>query len=324
MSGHLRSGFAAFLLVAGFSTPAASNAFTDLFSPNPAPEAATAAPAPAPEECLRRPGPAAAGQHWVYRYDGHRKCWFQAEEGTAVAKKPARHHVARRRVAAPEKDEPAPPRHKAVEDARADLENSAPTQTPQPTASAPELKVADAAPVPMTLAAALVSPGPVRDRPGVDQLTPDQPTPRRVDVEALLAEAPAASDEVASAPPATSIEGASAKTGGGEDWTTSWLGLLLMALGGAVLLSSSRSLRRAFWPVRFANSRTELSIIAHDGRSDLSFGRSDSRRPAPGEMSFSAATRRVGPRTARARRPLAPGLASQEAFWDGASARLPR
>jgi hypothetical protein len=267
MSGHLRFSFAAFLVAAGFSTPAAANVITDFFSPSPAPEAATAAPAP--EECLRQPGPAAAGQHWVYRFDGHRKCWFQAAEDSALAKKPARHQAARHRVAAPEESEPAPRRLKAIEDARDELVNPAPAETPQPAPLAPMLTMVHTIPVRVADAAALVPPAPVPARPGVDQPSSDQPTPRRVDVEKLLADAPAASDEVASAPP---VAAPTAETGGGEAGIASWLGVLLIALGGVALLSSSRTFRRALWSVRFPDSGTELPVVAYDGRNDPSFG----------------------------------------------------
>jgi len=51
---------------------------------NAAPGQATA-PAPVAEECLPQPGKSTAdGQHWVYRFDGRRKCWFQAAEGIAT------------------------------------------------------------------------------------------------------------------------------------------------------------------------------------------------------------------------------------------------
>jgi hypothetical protein len=287
VSSHLRSGFVAFFLVAGFSTPAASNVLADFFSPKAAPEESAAAAAPAQEECLPQPGKStAAGQHWVYRYDGRRKCWFQAAEETALAKKPVRHRVARRSVTAPEEDKPAPRQRKDVEDARAELLSSAPEQTPQPAPSAPKVTIVRTVPVRVADAAGQIPPAPVLATRGADQLTPDQPAPRRVDVESLLAKAPAASDEVASASPATPIAGPVAQTGGGEDWTASWLGALLIALGGVALLSSSRTLRRALWPVRFLNSRTEPSVIAHGGRNDPAFGRSASHRPASGETSF--------------------------------------
>jgi hypothetical protein len=247
MSGHLRFEFAAFVLVAGFATPAASNPFTDLFSPNTAPEAAAEAPAPAQEECLLQPGKsAAAGQHWVYRHDGHRKCWFQAELGTALARKPVHRHAASQRAAVPEENESAPRKDESIEDAHAEMLSSTQAQAPQPTP--PALKIVQAAPVPVTGGAALVPP--VLATPGTDQVTPDQLTRRSVDVETLLADAPAASDEVASDPPAMPVAVPRAETDGGGGWTP-WLGVLLMVLGLAALLSGSRTLRSALWPARF-------------------------------------------------------------------------
>ena len=273
MSYRLRFGYAAFLFVAGFSTPAASDPLTDLFSRNAAPEAATAAPAPASAQgaCLPQPGRStAAGQHWVYRYDGHRKCWFQAEAGRALARKPVR-----QRVAAPEENGSAPRKEEAVEDAHAEMPSSTPTQASQATPPAPEIKLVKVVPVRIAGAAALVPPAPALAKPAADQVTSNQPTlPRQVNVETLLADAPAASDEVAAAPLATPVAVAGAMTGGGGAWTTNWLGVLLMALGFVALLSASRTLRRALWPGRFRKSRTEFSAIAHDGRNGLSFGRS--------------------------------------------------
>jgi hypothetical protein len=324
MSGHARFGFGAFLLVAGFTTPAAANVITDFFSPSPAPEATAAAPAVAPEECLRQPGPAAAGQHWVYRYDGHRKCWFQAAEDSALAKKPVRRRLARRPVAASEEDVPAPRGQKDVEDARAELVSSAPAETPEPASAAPKLTVVHTVPVRMADAAALVPPAPVLNKPGADQLAPDQPAPRQADVESLLAEAPAASGEVATAPPATPIAAPGAKTGGGAERIASWLGALLMALGGAALLTSSRALRRALWPVRFPNSRTEFPVVAYDVRNDPSFGQgipsAGARRDGLSGSDRQRGAALVHP--ARTRRPVAPALPSPEALWDDGIAAL--
>jgi len=282
MSGHVRFGFAAFFLVAGFSTPAASNVFTDLFSPRPAPEAAAAAPAPAPDECLRQPGMSTApGTRWLYRYDGHRKCWFQAEENTALARKPVRRQAARQRVAALEENESAPRKQEVVEDARAEMLSSPPAEAPQPTPPEPMLKMVRT--VRVTDAAAMVPSAPVLDRPASDQPTPDQPTPRRVDVERLLADSPAASDKVASAPSATPIVGPGATL---EAWMTPRLGVLLMMLGGVALLSASRTLRRALLPAWFRDTGTELPDIVYEGRNDLSFGRIAAHRPAPCETEF--------------------------------------
>jgi hypothetical protein len=127
-------------------------------------------------------------------------------------------------------------------------------------------------PVRLADAAAQAPPAPVPATPGVEQPSSDQATPRQVDVEKLLADAPAASDEVASAPPATPVVAPTANTGAAEEGTASWLGVLLLALGGAALLSSSRTLRQALWFVRFPGSKTQLPVIAHDGRSNPAFG----------------------------------------------------
>ena len=112
MSGHLRFCFAAFVLLAGLPTsPASSNPFADFF--NAAPSKATA-PAAAEEECLPRPGKSTtAGQRWVYRLEGHRKCWFQAAEEISV-KKQVRYRAAKPRVATRDENEAAPHKRKAV------------------------------------------------------------------------------------------------------------------------------------------------------------------------------------------------------------------
>jgi hypothetical protein len=254
MSGHLRFGFAAFFLLAGLSTsPAYSNAIADMFPAfsnrlagvfNAAPRE-TPAPAPAEEECLSRPGKSAAdGQRWVYRFDGRRKCWFQAAEETAV-KKPVRHRVTKNRVADPEENEAARRKRKAVVDARAELLRSAPAES-QPTRPAPEPKVVDAASVLATAAAAYVPPAPIENR-ATDQPAPDRRTPRQVDVESLLAAAPATSNPVAaSVPPATPVAFAIAEAADdGPGWMATWLGGALMALGLIAVLGSSRTLREA-------------------------------------------------------------------------------
>jgi hypothetical protein len=241
MSGHLRFGFAALLLVGAYAAPAASNPLTDLLTPNTAPEAASA---PAQAECLLQPGQStAAGAHWVYRYDGHRKCWFQAEASTALARKPAHRRAAPPRATAPEENESAARKQEVVADARAEMLNSAPVEATQPAAPAPTpaptptIKIVRA--VPVTGSAAPIPPPSVPATPAADQPTPEQPRP--VDVEALLADTPAASDEVASVPPATSVAAPGAGTGGDGGWTTSWLGVLLIGLGFAAVLGAALS-----------------------------------------------------------------------------------
>ena len=127
MSGHWRFCVTAFLLSAGPSiSPAFSNPLTDLFDPAPK-EAAAPAPAPAREACALQPGKPASGQHWFYRLDGRRKCWYQADEATASAKRHIHHRIdriAKRRAVAPEENE-AELRDKTVLDARAQLLSAA-------------------------------------------------------------------------------------------------------------------------------------------------------------------------------------------------------
>jgi len=111
-------------------------------------------PASAEMECLPRSGKStAAGQHWVYRLEGHRKCWFQAAEETATVKNPVHDRAAKPRVAT---EKETAPRKKALVDTGAELQRSAPGETPQPTP--PALKVADAAPDLATGAAGFVPP----------------------------------------------------------------------------------------------------------------------------------------------------------------------
>ncbi|WP_334431787.1 hypothetical protein [Bradyrhizobium sp. AZCC 1610] len=196
---------------------------------------------------MPRPGKStAAGQHWVYRFDGHRKCWFQAAEGIATVKTQVRHRAAQARVAASEEDEAARRKRKAVVDARAELPRSAPAETSQPMRPARELKLADAASVLATGTVAFVPPAPI-EKLATDQLTPDRATPRQVDVDALLGAAPAASGAVAaSVPPAAPVAFPIAEAADdGRGWMATWLGVLLMALGVVSVLGSSQTVREA-------------------------------------------------------------------------------
>jgi hypothetical protein len=176
--------------------------------------------------------------------EGHRKCWFQTAEEIAV-KKQVRHRAAKHRVAAPEESEASPSKRKAVVDARSELMRSAPAEAPQPMRPVPEFKVADAASVAATgaAAAAIVPSAPIENLK-TDRLTPDR-TPRQVDVETLLAAAPAPSDAVAaSVPSAAPVNFLIAEAANdGRDWMATWLGVLLMALGLVSVLGSSRTLR---------------------------------------------------------------------------------
>jgi hypothetical protein len=243
MSGHLRFCYAALALLAGFSTsPASSNPIADLFSFTPK-QPATPAAAEA-EECLSRPGKStAAGQRWVYRLEGHRRCWFQTAEETPV-KRHVRRRAAKPRVAVSEENDAARKR-RAVVDARAELLRPAPMETSQPTRPAPEPRVADASSVLATAIAAFVPPASVENL-ATDQPTPDRRTPRQVDVEKLLAAAPADRGAVAASVPAAAPAAFPivAVADDGQGWMATWLGVLLMALGLISVLGSSISLSR--------------------------------------------------------------------------------
>lgn len=233
MSGHLRFHFASLVVFGGLSTaPASSNPLADFFN-TATPQPAVTSPPQA--ECLPRPGTSTPdGQHWVYRMDGHRKCWFLAE-AIASVKKQVNRRVAKDHAAIPDETDAARRRRGALIDARAELLRSAPADSYQRTPPAPEVNVADAAP---DLAAGTIPPRsvlPVADLPS-GQLTPEQPAPRQIDVEQLLAAAPA--DSSPAIPMAARNEEA-------RSWTLTWLGVLLMTLGGFSILSSSRTVRHA-------------------------------------------------------------------------------
>jgi hypothetical protein len=194
---------------------------------------------------LSRPGKStAAGQHWVYRLQGHRKCWFQTAEETSVKRQVRRRAAKPRTVVSEEND--AAHKGRAVVDARAELLRSAPTETSQLARPAPQLKVADAASVLATAIAAFVPPTSVENF-ATHQPTPDRRTPRQVDVEMLLAAAPADRGAVAASVPAAAPVAfpVTESADDGPGWTATWLGALLMALGLVAVLGSSRTLREA-------------------------------------------------------------------------------
>ncbi|MHC2625371.1 hypothetical protein ACVIW2_007403 [Bradyrhizobium huanghuaihaiense] len=237
MSGHLRLCQASLVLVGVLAAqPAFSDPLADLFN-SPAREPAATAPAQA--ECLSRPGNSAgADQHWVYRRDQGRRCWFLTEHVSTV-KKPAHRRVAHRR-ANPVENETAPPRRRiSVVDARAELARSAPAEGVEPPQPPRKVKVADAAFVVDTsttplMSAAAATPAPLP----AGQLTPENAVPAIGDVQKLGAPA---SDAASIQVPPVSIRVAEAADEGG--WMATWVGLLLMALGIGSVLSSSRALR---------------------------------------------------------------------------------
>ncbi|MBB4263002.1 MULTISPECIES: hypothetical protein [unclassified Bradyrhizobium] len=233
MSGQLRLYFASLVLVGGFSAaPASSNPLADYFN------TATSQPtvtSPSQAECVPRPGTATSGgQHWVYRTDGRRKCWFLAE-GIARVKKPIRARAAKDRSASLDENGTTQTRRSAVVDARAELLRSAPPERSQ--TPVPEMHVADAASDPGT-GPTLMSATPIVNLAS-NQLTPEHSVPGQVDAGQLLAAAPAD-------PPQDMPLGARTAEAHGEarSWTA-WFGVLLMTLGGLSLLSSNRTLRHA-------------------------------------------------------------------------------
>jgi hypothetical protein len=273
MSGPLRVRFAAVLVLAGLSTsPASSNIIDTLLNRTPE-EAAPPASAPAKDECLSRPGKPVDGQHWRYRLDGSRRCWFLGPEEAAASRQRVHRLTAKRRLVVSEEDEAAPSKRKAVVDARAELIRPAPEETLQPR-PVPAVKVVDAASsvpgtgasipatsasvpaatssipaagaaasVPATGAAALVPPPPVLLQPNPPPS--EQSNVRRDNVEALLAASPASSEAVAaSAPTATTVALALVMDEDRPWWMSSWFGPLLMALGLISLLFATRPFQR--------------------------------------------------------------------------------
>ena len=247
MSGHLRLFVAALILLASLPTSASSNPLADLFSVSPPQTAPEPVPAEQESQCLPRPGTSTAeGQRWVYRSEGRRKCWFQTAAGTATVKQVRDRRAAKARVVVAEENEAAQRKRKAVMDARAELLSSVPAEASQPSRPAPELNVAAAAPVPASGAAAFVPPPPAgnlaTDRLTSEAPTADRPTPRRLDEKTLLAAATVPSDAVVSVPPAVAVASPiSEAADDGRSWMTTWLGVLLMALGLAFVLGFSRT-----------------------------------------------------------------------------------
>lgn len=238
MSGYLRMCFVSLALVETLSTgPASSNPLADIFS--------TAAPQPTvtspPQlECLGRPGNSTPDSlHWVYRMDGHHKCWFLTE-GVKL-KKTVRGRAAKANTASLDENGAARPRQSGVVDARAELLRSAPSEPSQP--PHPEVKVADAA-SDLDTGTPLMSAAPIAEH----GRWPAHSVPSQVDVEQPLAAAPA-NDVVTSPEPPTIPIGVLVLTAEARheapSQTATWLGVLLMMLGMLSILSSSRSLRHA-------------------------------------------------------------------------------
>lgn len=240
MSGYLRMCFVSLVLVETLSTgPASSNSLADIFNTT-APQATVASPPQA--ECLGRPGDSTPeSQHWVYRMDGHHKCWFLTE-GVAKVKKTVRRRVAQDNIASLDENATTRPRQSGLVDARAELLRSAAAEPSQPPPH-PEVKVADAA-SDLDTGITLMSAAPIAEH----GRRPTHSVPSQVDVEQPLAAAPA-NDVVTSSEPPTMPMGMLVLTPEARNEapsrTATWLGVLLMMLGTLSILSSSRSLRHA-------------------------------------------------------------------------------
>lgn len=239
MSGYLRMCFVSLVLVETLSTgPASSNPLADIFN-TAAPQPAVTSPPQA--ECLGRPGNSTPDSlHWIYRMDGYHKCWFLTE-GVAKVKKTVRRRVAKDKTASLDENGTArAPRQSGVVDARAELLRSAPVEPSQP--PHPEVKVADAA-SDLDTGTALMSAALI-----AEHRRPTHSVPSQVDVEQLLAAAPA-NDVVTSSEPPTMPIGVLVLTAEARNEapsrTATWLGVLLMMLGMLSILSSSRSLWHA-------------------------------------------------------------------------------
>lgn len=239
MSGYLRMCFVGLVLVETLSTgPASSNPLADIFN-TAAPQPAVTSPPQA--ECLGRPGNSTPdGQHWVYRMDGHHKCWFLTE-GVAKVTKTVRRRVAKDNIASLDENGTRWPRQSGVVDARAELLRSAPAEPSQP--PRPEVKVTNAA-SDLDTGTTLMSAAPIAEH----GRWPTHSVPSQIDVEQPLAAAPANEVATSSEPPTIPI-GALVLTAEARNEapsrTATWLGLLLMMLGMLSILSSSRSLRHA-------------------------------------------------------------------------------
>ena len=185
-----------------------------------------------------QPGRSTPGRHWVYHLNGHRKCWYQADEATVAAKKQARHRIARQAVDSEENE--AVPRKKMVADARAQMLSAAPADTVQPPAPAPAPEVVDSTSVPANAAAAHASAVPIVAEATIDQPASEPAAPRPVDVEMLLAAAAPVGDGVASSmPPATPVA-LSTPVADENRWglTARRAGMALITLGLVFLIGS--------------------------------------------------------------------------------------
>ncbi len=178
-------------------------------------------------ECLAVPGNPTEGLRWVYRRDGHRKCWFQADE-QSVKKQ------VRRRIAKPLPDVAAESERKggAAVDARAELLRLAPA-APPPMPPESEINAVDDAPLDA------IVPG-SKQQPTIHQPAFGHDARRQVFLATLSADAPSAIDAVPSPTmrPKPAAFPVAAQVDDEQGWMATSLGVLLMAVGLILLLAS--------------------------------------------------------------------------------------
>jgi hypothetical protein len=242
MSGHWRFGAAAFL-IAGLSTsPAFSNAITDLFNAFPQ-QAAPPPPAAPQEQCLQQPGKSETpGLRWVYHVDGRQKCWFQTDQATVSSKKQAHRPAPKRSPAAPP-DNAAGLHKTAVLEARAQLGAVPPSQPALAAPAAPAAAVVDPAEgqgdAEVTPAAA-----PMAAQPATDQLPSAYAMSSPVDVEMPASKV----DKGAVAAPVQATMAEPASGDADNQGLVARAGRVLIAMGSVFLAGSllvSRYLLRA-------------------------------------------------------------------------------
>jgi hypothetical protein len=234
MPGHRYACVAAFLFAGLTISPAFSSPLADLFNPA-AKDDIAAATTPAPEGCTSQPGNSTTpGQHWVYHFDGHRKCWFQTDATVATVKKRVHHHVTKP-VIVHEENEAALPK-RTVLDARAQMVSAAPVHARRSAPAEPKLADADAEAGFGKDAAPLVPATLTPAQRTTDRLTPDDASSRPVDVDAPLADSSldqnTAVSSVAAASPAPFIADADVNHG---PRLPPRLGVVLLALGFILL-----------------------------------------------------------------------------------------
>lgn len=233
MSRHLQACLRSFVVLAAVSiSPAYGDPLIDFLGLNAASQDAVASTATQPQ-CLALPGSPTEGLRWVYRRDGHRKCWFQTDEQSA--KKQVRRRIAKPLVGIPAESER---KRKAVVDARAELIRSAAVETPPQLRAGPEINTVDDAPF------KAIDP-PSKEQPTIQQPAVVPYVGQQVVLETLPADAPSATDEVpgSAAKPKPATFPVAAQVDDEQGRMATSLGVLLMALGLICLLASGRSLR---------------------------------------------------------------------------------